>query len=452
MLLERIFKLKENKTTISTEIIAGLTTFFAMSYIIVVAPSLLSQTGMEWGAVFLATIIASICGTLIMAFLANLPLAQAAGMGLMSYFVYTICFALDFTWQQALSMVFICGLINIFITVTSIRRRLILAIPKVLKDAISCGIGIFVIYVGILNAGLIQFEGVPSLAPLNTADILVFLFAFVVSLILIIKKVKGALIIGIAAGTVAGIPLGVTAPVASVTFADAFASLPTTFGAIFTAEGLPSLFSDVTMIPLVLITILSFSLCDIFETVGTLIGSGRKVGLFSDADLAEMETSRGFSTKTDRALLADVSATTLGAIFGSSNVTTFVESSAGIAEGGRTGLTGVVVAICFLISVVTLPFASSVPLAATSPALIIVGCMMLSVLGSLGWEKLETAIPCFFISVFMALCYSIAYGVAVGFIIYCLVHLIRGEAKKVHPIIWVFSTLFVLNFVVLALF
>ena len=452
MLLERLFKLKENNTTISTEFIAGLTTFFAMSYIIVVAPSLLSQTGMEWGAVFLATIISAICGTLIMAFLANLPLAQAAGMGLMSFFVYTICGTLGFTWQQALSMVFICGLINIFITVTSIRRRLILAIPKVLKDAISCGIGIFVIYVGILNAGLIQFSGVPSLAPLNTADILVFLFAFIVSLILIVKKVKGALILGIAAGTLAGIPLGVTAPVASVTFADAFAALPTTLGAIFTSEGLPSLFTDITLIPLVLITILSFSLCDIFETVGTLIGSGRKVGLFSDADLARMEKSRGFSTKTDRALLADVSATTLGAIFGSSNVTTFVESSAGIAEGGRTGLTGVVVALCFLISVVTLPFASSVPLAATSPALIIVGCMMLSIFGTLGWEKLETAIPCFFISVFMALCYSIAYGVAVGFILYCLVHLIKGEAKKVHPIIWVVSGLFVLNFVVLALF
>lgn len=329
---------------------------------------------------------------------------------------------------------------------------MILAIPKVLKDAISCGIAVFVIYVGILNAGLIQFEGVPSLAPLDSADILVFLFAFVVSLILIIRKVKGALILGIAAGTVAGIPLGVTAPVASVTFADAFTAFPTTFGAIFTAEGLPSLFTDVTLIPLVLITILSFSLCDIFETVGTLIGSGRTIGLFSDEDLAQMEKSRGFSTKTDRALLADVSATTLGAVFGSSNVTTFVESSAGIAEGGKTGLTGVVVAVCFLISVVTLPFASSVPLAATSPALIIVGCMMLNIFGTIGWEKMETAIPCFFISVFMALCYSIAYGVAVGFILYCFVNLIKGDAKKVHPIIWVFSALFVLNFVVLALF
>ena len=453
MLLERLFKLKENNTTISTELIAGLTTFFAMSYIIVVAPSLLSQTGMEWGAVFLAVIIASVCGTLIMAFLANLPLAQATGMGLLSFFVYTICGTLGFTWQQALSMVFICGLINIFITVTSIRRRLILAIPKVLKDAISCGIGIFIIYVGILNTGLIHFSGVPSLAPLNSADILVFLFAFVVSLILIIRKVKGALILGIAAGTILGIPLGVTAPVASVTFTEAFAALPTTFGAIFTAEGIPSLFAEPTMIPLVLITILSFSLCDIFETVGTLIGSGRKVGLFSDADLSVMEKkSCGFSTKTDRALLADVSATTLGAVFGSSNVTTFVESSAGVAEGGRTGMTGIVVAICFLISVVTLPFASSVPLAATSPALIIVGCMMLSIFGTLGWEKLETAIPCFFISVFMGFCYSIAYGVAVGFILYCLVHLIKGEAKQVHPIIWIFSALFILNFVVLALF
>lgn len=450
--MENFFKLKENGTTFSTEVMAGLTTFFTMAYIIAVNPSVLSQSGMEWGAVFLATIIASIIGTLVMGLFANVPYAQAPGMGLNAFFVYTVCFGLGFTWQQALSMVFICGVFNIIITVTKVRKYIIKAIPNSLQNAIGGGIGVFVAYIGLLNVGIISFDsGVPALATLNQPAFWLFLIGLILTIVLLVCNVKGAILIGIVVTALLGIPMGVTTTSDSVSFFDACAVLPTTFGAIFTAEGLPSLFNDMAKLPLVLVTIFAFSISDTFDTLGTFIGTGRRSGIFSEEDEKAMESSSGFKSKMDKALFADAIATSIGSIFGTSNTTTFVESASGIGAGGRTGLTSVVVAICFAISAFLATFVSAIPSAATAPALVVVGIMMTSAFKEIQWEDFSEAVPAFFAGLFMALCYSISYGIAFGFISYCIVKICKKETADIHPILWVATILFILNFILLAL-
>jgi AGZA family xanthine/uracil permease-like MFS transporter len=449
--LEKFFKLKENGTTFSTEVVAGLTTFFTMAYIIAVNPSVLSGAGMEWGAVFLATIIASIIGTLIMGLVANVPYAQAPGMGLNAFFTYTVCVGLGFTWQQALSMVFICGVINIIITVTKVRKYIIKAIPKSLQSAIGGGIGVFVAYIGLLNVGFIGFDSsVPAIATLNQPTYWLFLIGLVLAIILLVCNVKGAILISIVVTTLLGIPMGVTSMGDSISFVDACKALPSTFGVIFTSAGLPSLFSDVTKLPLVLITIFAFSISDTFDTIGTFIGTGRRSGIFSDEDEKAMETKPGFKSRMDKALFADATATSIGAIFGTSNTTTFVESASGIAAGGRTGLTSVVVAICFAISAFLATFVSAIPSAATAPALVVVGIMMTSAFKEIDWSDFAEAVPAFFAGLFMALCYSISYGIAFGFITFCIVKICKKEASKIHPILWGATILFILNFILLA--
>lgn len=449
--MKKLFRLKENGTTLSTEIMAGLTTFFAMSYIIVVNPGILSQSGMEWGAVFLATIISAIVGTLVMGLVANVPYAQAPGMGLNAFFVYTVCFTLKFTWQQALSMVFICGLLNVVITVTKVRKYIIKAIPLSLQHAIGGGIGIFVAYIGFLNVGMVDFgAGVPALPTLNQPAFWVFLIGLALIVTLLVLKVKGAILIAIAVTTLIGIPFGVTTLGDTISFTDACAQLPTTFLAIFKEGGIVSLFTDVSKLPLVLITIFSFSISDTFDTIGTFIGTGRRSGIFSEEDEKAMESGAGFKSKMDKALFADATATSVGALFGTSNTTTFVESAAGIGAGGRTGLTSVVVAICFAISAFFATFVSAVPSAATAPALVVVGIMMMSSFKDIDWSDLDEAIPAFFAGIFMALCYSISYGIAAGFIFYILVKICKGKIKEINPILWVCTILFILNFVLLA--
>lgn len=483
--MERFFKLKENGTTVSTEIMAGVTTFFTMVYIIFVNPSVLSATGMPWGAVFLATIIAAAIGTLVMGLFANVPYAQAPGMGLNAFFTYTVCFGLGFTWQQALAMVFLCGVINIIITVTKIRKSIIKAIPESIQNAIGGGIGIFVAYIGIKNANLLQFLSdntnlvsvngeafaadatytgifsavtnggiVPELVKFNTPGVLLALIGLLITVVLLILKVKGAILISILATTVIGIPMGIVdVSSVSISFAslgESFAQLGTTFGAAFGPEGLGSLFADPAKIPLVLITIFAFSLSDTFDTIGTFIGTGRRAGIFSEEDQKALENSTGFKSKMDKALFADAIATSIGAVIGTSNTTTYVESAAGIGAGGRTGLTSVVTAILFLLCSFLAPVAGLVPAAATAPALIVVGVMMLSAFKDIKWDDFEEAVPAFFAGIFMALCYSISYGIAGGFIFYCIVKLCKGKIKEVHPILWVSALLFVVNFVVLA--
>lgn len=459
--MEKFFHLKENGTNVSTEITAGLTTFFAMSYIIVVNPMILSQTGMPKGGVFLATIIAAIIGTLVMGLFANVPYAQAAGMGLNAFFTYTVCFGLHFTWQEAMCMVFLCGLINIIITVTKIRKMIIRAIPTSLQQAIGGGIGLFVAYVGMMSVGLITFTSkdpaaaakskptaaIPGLAVMNSPVLWLFLIGLLFAIVLTVLKVRASLLITIIATSLIGIPLGLTSLNNAVSVTDAFAQLPTTFGAIFSDKGFASLFADPARLPLVLVTIFAFSMSDTFDTLGTFIGTGRRTGIFSEADEKALENGSGFSSKMDRALFADSIATSVGAICGTSNTTTYVESAAGIGAGGRTGLTSVVVSICFALSIVLAPFASAVPAAATAGVLVVVGCMMASSLKEIAWDDISEAIPAFFAAVFMAFSYSISYGIAAGFIMYCLVMTCKKRAKEVHPMLWIVSLLFLLDFV-----
>jgi len=461
-----MFKLKANGTNFFKEVAAGLTTFFAMSYIIVVNPNILSQAGMEWGAVFLATIIASVIGTLIMGLVANVPYAQAPGMGLNAFFVYTVCFGLGFTWQQALSMVFICGILNILITVTKIRKSIIKAIPASLQNAIGGGIGIFVAYIGLLNIGIIDFSaGVPALATLNQPVFWTFLIGLALVIILQVCKVPGAMLISIILTTLVAIGFDYIIPeynlmadyapmvnvADTVSLTDAWNALPTTFCAIFKEGGIVSLFEDPAKIPLVLVTIFAFSITDVFDTIGTFIGTGRRSGIFSEEDEKAMESGKGFKSKMDKALFADATATSIGALFGTSNTTTYVESAAGIGVGGRTGLTSVVVALCFAASAFLSSFVSAIPSAATAPALVMVGCLMISSFKEIDWTDVAEAIPAFFAGIFMAICYSISYGIAFGFIAYCIIKLFRGKAKEVHPILWISSLLFIVNFVLLAI-
>ena len=476
--MEKLFKLKEHNTKVSTEIIAGLTTYFAMAYIIFVNPAMLTITGtpdnpFPAGAIFLATIFAAAAGTLVMALFANVPYAQAPGMGLNAFFTYTVCFGLGFTWQQALAMVFLCGVINIIITVTKLRKSIIKSIPESLQNAIGGGIGIFIAYIGIKKAGLLSFTAdpgtyavipgdtviadgniVPGLVTMNTVSVILAVVSIILMAVLVIKKVPGAIFISIIVSTVLAVifkvvdisQIGIETNVSK-----SFSELGTTFGAAFGEKGLMSLFSDSKKIPLVLMTIFAFSLSDTFDTIGTFIGTGRHTGIFSEEDQKTLETSSGFKSKMDKALFADAIATSVGAVFGTSNTTTYVESAAGIGAGGRTGLTALVTALMFLASIFLAPVLSVVPDLATAPALIIVGIMMLSSFADIKWTDLEEAVPAFFAGVFMALCYSISYGIAFGFIFYCIIKCLKGEAKQVHPILWVSTMLFILNFVLLAL-
>ncbi len=458
--MERFFHLKENGTNVSTEITAGLTTFFAMSYIIVVNPQILSQTGMPWGGVFLATIIAAVIGTLVMGLFANVPYAQAAGMGLNAFFTYTVCFGLHFTWQETLCMVFLCGLINITITVTKIRKMIMEAIPEVLQHAFGGGIGLFVAYVGMLNVGLISFTptdaksagkglatpGTPGLSVLDKPELWVFLIGLLLAIVFTVLNVKAGLLLAIAITAVVGIPFGVTTMAHSISVGQAFAQLPTTFGAIFTANGFPALFSNASRLPIVLVTIFAFSMSDTFDTIGTFIGTGKRTGIFSQEDEERMRNGSGFSSKMDKALFADSIATSIGAIFGTSNTTTYVESAAGIGAGGRTGLTSVVVSACFVLSIFFAPIISAVPSAATAGVLVLVGCMMAASLKEIEWGDITQAIPALFGAVFMAYSYSISYGIATGFISYCIVMTCKKRAREIHPIVWIVSALFILDF------
>ena len=472
--MDKLFKLKENGTDVRTEVLAGLTTFFAMSYILFVNPQILSQTGMPAQGVFLATIIGAVAGTLMMAFYANLPYAQAPGMGLNAFFTFTVVFGLGYSWQEALAMVFICGIISLIITLTNVRKMIIESIPNALRSAISAGIGVFLAYVGIKNAGLLKFtidpgnyivvgEGadkaqatiaanssaVPGLVSFNNPAVLVALAGLAITIFFVIKGIKGGIILSILTTTVLAIAVGLV-DLSSIDFANnhvgaAFEDLKTVFGAALGSEGLGALISDTARLPETLMAILAFSLTDIFDTIGTLIGTGEKVGIVAT------NGENHQSDKLDKALYSDLIGTSIGAIAGTSNVTTYVESAAGIGAGGRTGLTALVVAICFAISSFFSPLLAIVPTAATAPILIIVGIMMLASLKNIHWDDMSEAVPAFFTSIFMGFSYSITQGIAVGFLTYTLTKLVKGQAKDVHVMIWILDALFILNYISMAL-
>lgn len=465
-LLESKFKLKENGTNVRTEFVAGLTTFFTMAYIIFVNPNILSLAGTDdnpfsKGGIYVATIIAAAVATLIMGLVANVPYAQAPGMGLNAFFTYTVSMGLGFTWQQALAMVFICGVINIVITVTQVRKAIIRAIPRSLQYAIGGGIGLFIAYIGFKSAGFLKFTTdapfifssettvvghganvVPALVNFSDPGAQLALIGLAIIAVLMILNVKGAILIGIIATTIIGIPMGVTNtdlsnPYRVSDIAD------TAFKLDFSG-----LFSNPEKIGLVLVTILAFSLSDTFDTIGTFIGTGRKTGIFDDKDEEALFKSRGFKSKMDKALFADATATSIGALLGTSNTTTYVESAAGISVGGKTGLTSVFTAIFFLICLVFAPIAGIVPSEATAPALIIVGILMMESLGKINWEDFEEAAPAFMTAVTMPLAYSISTGISAGFIFYVLLKVVKGKFKEVHPVMYAVTALFLINYII----
>ncbi len=482
--MEKLFQLKAHGTSVYQEFIAGCTTFFTMAYIMFVNPTILANAGMNWGGVFIATILAAVVGTLIMGLVANVPYAVAPGMGLNAFFTFTVCMVLGFKWQEALAMVFICGIINIIITVTKVRKSIIKAIPKSLQLAIGGGIGLFIAYIGLKNAGFINYvydviimpetftvtmgEGVtlvpgysmpgagvvPSLVNFDSNGPLLALIGLVIIIALMLLKVKGAMLIGIIATTILGIPMGVTQiPSADEIFnLDAFTGFKEVSFSFFGDVGFSSLFSDVSAdrILIVLITIFAFSLSDTFDTIGTFIGTGRRSGIFDEEDEKALVEAKGFKSKMDKALFADSVATSVGALFGTSNTTTYVESASGIGVGGRTGLTSVFVSILFLLC---LPFASLfgiVPSQATAPALIVVGILMVESFAGINWKKLEEAVPAFFTVVIMTFAYNISYGIAAGFFFYCIAMLCNKKLKDVHPIIICSTLLFLLYFCLMA--
>ncbi len=449
--MKDFFELKSKGTNVKREIVAGFTTFFTMAYIIFVNPNMLAETGMSWEGVFVATCLSAVVGTLIMALFANVPYAVAPGMGLNAIFTYTVCLMGGFDWREALAMVFICGLINIVITVTKLRKSIVKCIPQSLQSAIGCGIGLFIAYLGLINAGLITFGATPSMTAINTPSIILTVIGLFIMVILMVLNVKGAILIGIVAATIIGIPMGVTVLPNSI-----FSSGETVRGfrevafSFFGKTGFASLFSQGSKIPFVIVTIFSMSLADTFDSIGTFIGTGKKSHIFDEEDEKALERS-GFSSRLDKALVADSFATSIGALCGTSNATTFVESAAGIAAGGRTGLTSLTTAVLFLLC---LPFSGlfgMVPGAATAPALIIVGILMAEPFMDINWKDLEEAIPAFFIVAIMSFTYGITNGIAVGFIMYCIVKIALGKAKEVHPIIYGATVLFILDFVLKAL-
>ena len=448
-MLNKMFKLKENKTNVTTELIAGLTTFMAMSYIIFVNPAILSQTGMDYNSVYVATILASMIGTFILGVVANVPYVQSAGLGLNALFTYTICGTMGFTWQQALAMVFICGVINVLITLTSVRKKVIKAIPPFMQDAITVGIGLFIMYIGVKSAGLIEFtvsainngiasasDVVPQLATFSTKEILLAVIGIVITAILVSKKVKNSYLLSIIITTIIGVFIGVTElpnfsnysiiPSISPTF------LQLDFKGLFTAKaGLIVIF----------MTIFTLVISDLFDTIGTFIGTGKKSGIF------KLDEEGNMPKNLERALICDSSTTIIGSILGTSNVTTYVESSVGIDAGGRTGLTAVSAALCFGFSLLLAPLVACVPMAAIAPILIFVGISMIENIIKIDWKDMIIAIPAFFIIVMMPLSYSITTGIQFGFILYVIVNLVNKKGKEISPIIYIFTMLFIIDFI-----
>ena len=434
--MDKFFKISERGSSVRSEIVGGVTTFFAMAYIIFVNPQLLSQTGMSYDGVMLATCISAAIGCLLTALLANAPFAQAPGMGLNAFFTYTVCFSMGYTWQEGLAIVLISGVLFLIIAVSPLRSKIISSIPGFLKSSISAGIGLFIAIIGLLNVNLIGFgAGVPALQfvtddGVNMAGLLM-LIGLLITAILMAYKVKGAIVIGILATTAIGFPMGQTH------LPDAF-----TLNA-FKAFGDVAFKLDVGgvmakgILPLVT-AVISFALVDCFDTVGTLIGTAKNAG---------MTDRHGNLPGGDRALIADAVATCCGACLGTSTVTTFVESSTGISEGARTGLSSITVGVLFLLACLLAPVASIIPSAATAPALIIVGVLMLKGATDVNWNDFEEACPAFLTISMMPFAYSISDGIGFGFISYSVIKLARGKAKDVPVLVYVISVLFILKYI-----
>lgn len=425
--MEKFFKLKERKTTVKIEVMAGITTFLTMAYILAVNPGILSDTGMQFSKVFSATAISSAIATLIMALMANLPFALAPGMGLNAFLAYTVVLGMGYSWQFALTAVFVEGIIFIILTFVNVREAIINSIPDNIKKAIGVGIGLFIAFIGLQNAGIIV-DGA-TLVSLNPTwlkgDAGLALLGLLITGVLLAFKVQGALLIGIIATTIIGIPFGITKYAGGSYVPPAPYFFPFEWSQVFTVD--------------FVIIMFTFLFVDMFDTVGTLIGCATK---------ADMIKPDGTIPNVKEALFADSVGTTVGAVLGTSTVTTFVESSAGVVEGGRTGLTALVVAVLFLLSLFLEPLFGSIPSAATAPALILVGVFMITPVTKIEWEDMTEAIPAFLTIIFMVVAYSIADGIMFGILSYVVLKLFSKKLKDITPMTWVLFALFVLKAII----
>lgn len=426
--LEKFFKLSEHKTNVSTEVLAGFTTFMTMAYILIVNPLTLKDAGMDFGAVFTATVLASIVATLMMALHANLPFALAPGMGLNAFFAYTVVLTMGYSWQMALTAVFFEGLIFIALTFFGIREAIVDCIPLNIKKAISVGIGLFIAFIGLFNSGLIV-KGAADSVPLGLGDLVhnpsaqVALAGILITGILLALDVKGAIFLGIIASTVIALPLGVAS------FPEKIASMPSAPN--FWAFDFSQVFT-----PGFLTVMVTFLFVDLFDTIGTLVGVATKSGMLDE---------NGKVPNVNKALLADAVGTTFGAMIGTSTVTTYVESAAGVAQGGRTGLTSLVVSGLFLVSLFLSPLFLMIPAAATAPALIIVGLFMMSPIQEINLTDFTEAIPSFLTIIMMPLSYSIAEGIVFGITSYVFLKLVTGRGKEVPVFTYIVAVLFVIK-------
>lgn len=431
--MDRFFRFQEHNTTYKKESIAGLTTFLSMAYILFVNPAILADAGMDQGAVFAATALAAALGTLIMGVLAGYPIALAPGMGLNAFFTYSVVTVMGVPWETALAGVLVSGIIFIIITIFKIREIIINAIPMELKYAAASGIGLFIAFIGLKSAGIVENNDATlvQLGNLLSGSTLLAIFGLIVTVILMVRKVNGGIFYGMVITAIVGmifsqvpLPDGIVGGIPSLepTFGVAFSHL----GDLFTID--------------MLVVVLTFLFVDFFDTAGTLIAVATQAGIMKDNKLP----------RAGKALFADSSATVLGAVLGTSTTTAYIESSSGVAAGGRTGFTSVVTAGLFLLALFFSPLLAVVTPAVTAPVLIIVGVLMVSVLGNIEWNRFEIAVPAFLTIIAMPLTYSIATGIALGFVMYPITMLVKGEGKKIHPIMYVLFFVFIAYFAFLA--
>ena len=456
-MLEKFFKLKENKTDVKTEIMAGITTFMTMAYILAVNPNILSATGMDANAVLIATALAAFVGTAMMALFANYPFALAPGMGLNAYFAYTVVLNMGYSWQSALMAVFVEGLVFIVLSLTNVREAIFNAIPMTLKSAVSVGIGLFIAFIGLQNAKIVinsdatlltyqSFKG--DTFPSVGIGALLALIGVLVTAILLVKKVKGGILFGIIITWVLGIlcelvgiyvpnpDAGMYSVIPSAIVSFDFSSFGQTFGQVFKAD-----FGGIKILDFIVV-MFAFLFVDLFDTLGTLIGVASK---------ADMLDKDGKLPRIKGALMADAVATSVGAVFGTSTTTTYVESASGVTEGGRTGLTAITTGILFLLALIFSPLFLTIPSFATAPALIIVGFYMMGAVVKINFDDMAEAIPAFLCIIAMPLAYSISEGIAIGVISWTLLNLLTGKAKdkKISVLMYVLTVLFILKYIFL---
>lgn len=428
-MLKKLFGFDASVTSVRTEIIAGITTFLTMSYILAVNPAMFSLLpGMPSGAVFTSTALAAIVGCVVMAFWGKLPFGLAPGMGLNAFFVYTVCIGMGYSWQFALTAVFIEGLLFILLTITNVREAIVNAIPINLRYAIDGGIGLFIAFIGLQNAGVVVNNDATLvvLGDITSGSALLAMIGLVVTGLLYIKNVKGAMLLGILVTTIIGIPMGVTD-------FQGVLSAPESIAPIFCQFDWKNVFTlDM------LIVVFIFLFIDMFDTVGTLIGVCTK---------AKLVNENGNINRLSEAFMADAIATTVGACLGTSTTTTYVESASGVAQGGRSGLTAFVVACCFAVALLFSPLFLSIPAAATAPVLIIVGLMMLEPIKNIDFSDFSEAIPAFVCLIMMPVAYSISDGILLGMISYFVLNLVCGNFKKLTPTMSILAILFILKYI-----